>query len=114
MNNKQKLKLFWKVIRLLNVALIKEKFKPVQINKIVFFQFRKHSPSAIGFYRCRDKLIGINQNIFLTSQLETLIHEFCHGLQHQNKINLFHNQKFKNLTEAFLKILNDHIRIKFL
>ena len=105
---------YWKILNHLNKKFADNKIK---INKIVFYskiKEKKPEKGVIhGFYRIRDKVIGIKKDISQLDQLETLLHEFTHAYEDQilksesmrhTKIGGKIFSKFKKESDKILKI----------
>ncbi len=114
MNNKQKLKLFWKIIKSINKKICKNK---IAISKIVFFMNISHKEKSCrvtqGYYNIHKKEIGIKNNLSLVQQIDNLCHELAHAYQHQILGNSGrHDKKGGNIYQKFLKGTDNIIKIR--
>lgn len=119
MEDKNKIKLFWKIVDLINRKFCENK---LVIHEIVLIERRKKSR---GYYRNRDRIIGIKKNRLLIDQIKTLVHEISHAYQHQilkkyynQKISknkgigikvIFHDSVLKRIYKKFLKEVDDNL-----
>jgi len=134
MNHKEKLKLFWKITRLINRKHCRGKLK---INKIVLSNKHDKKHPQMGYYRPAKKEIGIFENRkhhsskMVHFQITTILHELAHAHQWQfmegyykNKLNrtkrltynarkkIMHDKKGNKILKKFHDTLNRNIMIK--
>lgn len=116
MNDIQKLRLFWKIIDIVNKKFCKNKLK---INSIAFFKKcnkDKKTCKAVttGYYTVYSKRIGINSNTSLICQIDTLCHELAHVYQHQILGHSGrHDKRGGKIYQKFLKETDKILKVEF-
>ena len=106
MNNRDRLKLFWKIFNYINKRFCNHE---LTINKIVFFKRIKlkkcWKTNVIGYYDRNDKAIGIRQEGILICQIDNLCHELTHAYQDQilNDKRGRHDKRGHVIYDKFLK-----------
>ena len=105
MNNKEKLKLFWKITKHINKKFCNNQ---LEISRIIHFKkgdLDKSFPNKDGWYFNEKKSILIKKDEALVMQLIILAHELAHAYQHQilKHKRLRHGKKGEKVYQKFLK-----------
>jgi len=126
MNNKQRLKFFWKITKIINKKFCKNKLK---IKDIIFFRKKKRLfRNTVGIYVHDFKVIMLRESIPIQLQIKILCHELAHVYERQiikidysniHKKRLgskkyykcAHNKKFHRLFDKFLKEVIKNFKI---
>lgn len=110
MDNKQKLKLFWKITKHINKKFCKNKLK---INSITLFKkgdLHRSFPNKRGWYFSKERQILINKTKPIEMQIIILAHELAHVYQHQilgYEGRVRHDKKGGEVYQKFLKEVQD-------
>ncbi|MFH1311096.1 MAG: hypothetical protein ABIH65_01685 [Nanoarchaeota archaeon] len=116
MQQKEKLKLFWRIINHLNKKFCKNK---LVIKDIIFLtkdelnKLKEKGREPCGIYMIEEKVIAVDKELSLVGSITNLCHELTHAYQHQiehnhrgghNKVGGKVYLKFMKATDKILKI----------